>query len=126
MEREVSPQHEYNHRLFRALLAQLKSQSALNGARLVVVGVPYLPQVYEGLMGWAFSGDRFDARASSRRLQTYCSELGITYVDVLDQMRAAVERSGGRWVHFPLDGHPTIEGHTIIAEAVAAAGPWSR
>ena len=127
MEREVSPEHEYNHRLFRALLARLKSQSDQLGARLVIVGVPYLPQVYEGLVGWAFSGDRFDPRASSRRLQAYCGELGINYIDVLDPMRNAVVRSGGRWVHFPLDGHPTVEGHTIIAEEVAAgAAPWVR
>ena len=120
MERDVSPQHEYNHRLFRALLARLKAKSDELGARLVIVGVPYLPQVYDGLLQWAFSGDRFDPRASSRRLQSYCAELGVTYVDVLDPMRAAVAHSGGRWVHFPLDGHPTVEGHAIIAEAVAA------
>lgn len=119
MEREVAQEHTYNHALFRAVLQRMKQETDRLQARLVVVGIPYLPQVYDAMQTWAFPGERFDRAASSRRLRAHCAAAGAEYVDTLDAMRSAVAAAGGAWVHFPEDGHPTADGHRIIAETIA-------
>lgn len=121
MEKEVSPAHEYQHRLFRALLAELKAQSEALGAKLVVVGIPYLPQVYEDLRQQTFSDAKYDPWALNRRVAAYCGELGIGYVDTQTPLREK-HRAVGHWLHFPKDAHPTVEGHAVIADAVVGSG----
>ena len=117
MERDIAPAHEYQHRLFKALLARLAQESAALGATLVVVGIPYLPQVYPDLAR-AFQNERYDRDALSRRIAAYCEEAGVRYVDTLPAFRRSFATTG-RWLHYPDDGHPTPEGHDLIAQTVA-------
>lgn len=121
MEKEISPMHEYQHRLFRALLAGLKTEAERQGAKLIVVGIPYLPQVYDDLREATFPGEKYDVEATMRRVATYCREMGIGFVDAQTPMRTKHKQTG-RWLHFPKDAHPTVEGHQVIAEAVLSSG----
>jgi len=120
MEKEIAPAHEYQHRLFKALLRGLKEEADQQGAKLVIAGIPYLPQIYDELRKATFPGEKYDAEACTRRVTGYCSELGIGYVDVQTPMRVKHKQSG-RWLHFPKDAHPTVEGHRVIAEAIIAS-----
>ena len=121
MEKEISPMHEYQHRLFKALLQGLKMEAERQGAKLIVAGIPYLPQVYEELRKATFPGEKYDAEATTRRVAAYCREIDVGFVDTQTPMRARHQQSG-RWLHFPKDAHPTVEGHQVIAEAVFRSG----
>jgi lysophospholipase L1-like esterase len=120
MERAISPKHEYQHRLFKLLLRRLADRSHEMGARLLVVGIPYLPQIYPEV-AWLFSGDRYDTRAMSRRMSAYCAEAGADYIDTLEPLIAAATRRGS-WLHHRYDGHPTVDGHRVIAESILQSG----
>lgn len=117
MEKEISSIHEYQHRLFRALLEGIKIEAEQQGAKLIVVGIPYLPQVYEDLRKATFPSAKYDAEATTRRVATYCREIGVGFVDAQTPMRAKHQQTG-RWLHFPKDAHPTVEGHQVIAESI--------
>ena len=117
MEKEISPGHEYQHRLFKALLQGIKAEAERQGAKLIVAGIPYLPQVYDDLRRATFPGEKYDAEATTRRVAAYCRELGVGFVDTQAPL-CARHRETGRWLHFPKDAHPTVEGQQVIAEAV--------
>ncbi len=117
MEKEISPAHEYQHRLFKALLQGLKTEADRQGAKLIVTGIPYLPQVYDDLRKATFPSERYDPEATTRRVSRYCQDLGIGFVDAQTPMRELHQKTG-RWLHFLKDAHPTAEGHQVIAEAV--------
>ena len=117
MEKGISPGHEYQHRLFKALLQGLQLEAERQGAKLIVAGIPYLPQVYEDLRKATFPSEKYDAEATTRRVAKYCREIGVGFVDAQTPMRAKHQQTG-RWLHFPKDAHPTVEGHQVIAEAI--------
>lgn len=117
MEKEISPGLEYQHRLFKALLLGLKLEAERQGAKFIVAGIPYLPQVYDDLRKATFPGDKYDAEATTRRVAAYCQEIGVGFVDTQTPMRTRHQQTG-RWLHFRKDAHPTVEGHQVIAEAV--------
>lgn len=121
MEKEISPVHEYQHRLFKALLLGLNTEADRQGAKLIVAGIPYLPQVYDDLRKATFPGEKYDADATTRRVSAYCREVGVGFVDTQAPQRSKHQQTG-RWLHFPKDAHPTAEGHQVIAETVFRSG----
>jgi hypothetical protein len=121
IEREPSPELRYQWELALALLRKLDEEATRLGAKLIVVGIPYLPQVYDDIWDATFGGDaRFSPTAASERVSRFLAAEGIAYVETRDAMREYV-REHGRWVHHRRDGHPTAEGQAVIAEAVLAA-----
>lgn len=122
LEREVRPEHEYQNRLAFALLTKIKEESRRLGAQLIVVGIPYLPQVYDDVWRGTFGGsDRYSRTAAMERVARFCVESDIPYVDTLAAFQQRVKQQG-RWMHFRRDAHPTPEGHEVIADAVISAG----
>lgn len=121
VEREIAPGHEYGWRLFCALLERIQQESRALGAELIVVGIPYLPQVYDEIWQQTFGGDsRFSPTAANERVRAFCEEQGIVYIETLDALRDAHEQTG-RWMHHRRDAHPTPEGHEVIARTVLEA-----
>lgn len=119
VEREVSAAHEYQWRLAEALIEQMSAESRRLGAELIVVGVPYLPQIYDEVWNITFGGnERFNRAAAGERVAKFCAKRGIVYVETLDEFRRRATASG-RWLHYRKDGHPTPEGHELIADVVA-------
>lgn len=119
--REPTAQHAYAWRLAEALLGELRAEAARHGAELIVVGIPYLPQVYDDLWDATFAGDPTMSRtAAIDRVRRWCDAHGVSYVDVLEPMRARAAEQG-RWVHWPRDAHPTPEGQDVIAETIVRA-----
>ena len=122
LEKEVSPEHQYAWKLAEALILQMKAESEKLGARLIIAGIPYLPQVYDEVWKSTFAGNpKFSRTAAIERMKGFCSQNGITYIDTLDGLVNA-SRKAGRWLHHRHDGHPTAEGQVAIAEAIAGAG----
>jgi lysophospholipase L1-like esterase len=121
VERDISPSREYNWRLAFALLDRIQAETTKLHARLVVVIIPYLPQVYDETWRRTFGNDpRYSRTAAIDRLQAWCAAKGIRSVDSTDALRAAVA-ARGHWLHYPKDAHPTAEGNAIIAGRLAAS-----
>jgi len=122
LEKEVGEEHRYQWRLFEALLSRMKDECDRQGAKLIVVGIPYLPQVYDDVWDSTFGRDpRYSRTAAAERVESYCKKLNIPYVDTLSAFQAKTKKVG-HWLHFPKDAHPTAEGHEVIASAVMNAG----
>ncbi|HRH96216.1 MAG TPA: SGNH/GDSL hydrolase family protein, partial [Prosthecobacter sp.] len=110
VEKDPSKKHLYQHRLFEALLLEISKECKRQNATLVVVGIPYLPQVYDDLWNSTFGGDpRFDRSAAIERVSALCGSHGITYVDTLAAFQSR-HKELGRWLHHRQDAHPTAEG----------------
>jgi lysophospholipase L1-like esterase len=103
----------------------MAEEARRDGAQLIVVGIPYLPQVYEDIRRTVFADARYDADALSRRVRAYSTETGALYIDTTPAMRRAAQATG-RWLHYREDGHPTAEGHAVIARAILDAGVITR
>lgn len=122
VEKDPDPQHEYQWRLFEALLSRIQEETERQHAQLVLVGIPYLPQVYDAVWRVTFAGNpKYSRTAASERVRAFCQSHGIAYVDTLDAFRARASLTG-RSLHFPQDGHPNGEGHEAIAETVFTSG----
>jgi lysophospholipase L1-like esterase len=121
LEATVSAQHQYQWRVLEALLDRLKLESDHQRATLIIVGIPYLPQVYDDIWQDTFASEpRYSRTAANERVAAFCKRRGIVYVDTTEALR---RRSAalGRWVHYRRDGHPTAEGHQAIAAAIVDA-----
>src|SRR5206468_10502525 len=57
VEKDVSSQHEYQWRLFEALLSRINQETERQHAKLIVVGIPYIAQVYDEVWQWSFGRD---------------------------------------------------------------------
>jgi lysophospholipase L1-like esterase len=126
VERQPGAEHEYQWKLFEALVEKLNSESQRRGAKLVVVGIPYIAQVYDDLWNTTYGKEpRFSRTAAIERVRSFCVAHGIDYVDTLEPMRRYSAKTG-RQVHYRVDGHPTSEGHRVIAEAVLASRALER
>lgn len=126
LEREVSPAHAYQWRLLFALLGEIQEECRRQGAKLVIVGIPYLPQVYDEVWDATFGGNaKFSKTAAIERVTDWCKSRSIVYVDTLDAFRSAAKASG-RWLHFRLDAHPNAEGHSVIARTLLESGAIER
>jgi hypothetical protein len=121
LERTTSRENEYAWMLFEALLDRIKVESESMGAKLVVVGIPYLPQVYDEIWAATFGNDpRFTRTAACERVAHWARAQGVLYVETLDDFRHEVARRH-TWLHYRRDAHPTAEGQRVIGAAVERA-----
>lgn len=117
----MKPEHAYQWRLFQAVLLAIE-ESARQHAKLVVVGIPYLPQVYDDVFKVTFGGrPGFSQTAAITRVRTFCEENAIVYLDTRDAFRKKYAEVK-HWLHFRVDAHPTAEGQAVIAKAIEDAG----
>ena len=90
-----------------ALLLELKRQTELHGAELVIMMLP-------AKMGVFKKGDDSQWAAYGAFLQTH----GIRHIDLLPLFRSEFER--GRQLYFAVDAHWNPAGHRAAARAVCA------
>jgi lysophospholipase L1-like esterase len=122
VEKDVSSQHEYQWRLFKTLLSRINQETERQHAKLIVVGIPYIAQVYDEIWQLSFGGDaKFSRTAAIERVRSYCQSHGIMYVDALDALHAKTKEVS-HWLHYRHDAHPTAEGHEVIAETILRSG----
>lgn len=118
LEKTLPPEHQYQWRLFESLLQRMKSECDSQGSRLIVVGIPYLPQVYDEVWNSTFGvNGAYSRTAAIERTEAICQRLGIVYVDTLGPLQQR-SKDSGHWVHFRKDAHPTAEGHEVIADTI--------
>jgi hypothetical protein len=116
LRRRLDGEEAYRWALAGALLREASAEAQAAGARLIVVNIPYLPQVYDEV--WQASFGRrpkdYDRWIAGERLGTLCRDAGIVYADTTHRFVEEARRTG-RWLHYRQDKHPTPEGHRLIA-----------
>lgn len=110
----------YRWQLATALIEEIAREARADGRTVVLVGIPYLAQVYDEVWEASFgiSPERFDRFVTGRRLEEICRNAGIGYVDTTMAFVEEARRTG-TWLHFRDDAHPTVAGQRLIAEVVA-------
>lgn len=121
MKRVLSAEEQYRWDLVAAVLARLREEARPFGCEVVVVLLPYLPQVYDDVWRDSFGRrpEQYDRWIANERMRSLCERRGIGFVDATPRL-VEESRLRGRRLHFADDRHPTAEGHVLIAEEVAA------
>jgi hypothetical protein len=112
----------YRWQLAEKMLGQLNIEVRSKGAKLIIVNIPYLAQVYDTVWENSFGlkPDLYDRDIGMRRLLEICDRINADYIDLTLPMRER-SKATGKWLHWPLDAHPTPEGHEVIANVIASA-----
>lgn len=122
VENDVAPGREYTWRLVKALLLKMNAESDKLGARLIIVGIPYLPQVYDDIWSSTFgNNEKYSKTAAIERIRAFCEASGIRYVDTLDALHDRAQKVG-HWLHHRSDAHPNREGQEVIGGVIAESG----
>ncbi len=122
--REPVPEEmELEWQLSEELLLRLRDDVRSRGKRLLIVLFPPELQVKTGR--WKRDVDRldmeevsFEVEKPNNRLQAFCRENGISFLDLLSTFRAAVE--SGQALYLPSDHHWNAGGHRLAAETILA------
>jgi len=117
--KRLGPVDEHSWRLVEKLLQRFQEELDAEGVLFSVVVLPYLPQVYDDVWSQAFAlgGERFDRFMGNRRLLRICETHRIDCLDLTPEFVSRA-RATGRYLHFPVDGHPNVEGHDLIGQRV--------
>jgi hypothetical protein len=109
---------EWQNRLrhFDGQAARIEKQATGAGIPLVAVLVPYRAQASVISMGEWPAG--FNPYKLDDELRAIITSHGGTYVDILPGFR---DVPNAEQYYLPLDGHPTAEGHAVIAGLLAKA-----
>ena len=110
--------------LTEAIIKRLRDEVENHGARLVVVIIGAPEQVYptegERLLAAnpALQKLKLDLELPNRRLGTFLATEQIPYLDLLPIFRQAASDPTMPPLHFRHDGHWTVAGHRLAAEAI--------
>jgi hypothetical protein len=110
----------YRWMLMEKVMAQLVQEAKASGAKVIVVDIPYLAQVYDEVWASSFGTkpNEYDRWIAGRRLGEVCGRIGAGYIDTTKAFVEAV-RERKHWLHWPQDAHPTPEGQDLIAQVIA-------
>lgn len=118
----ISPTEDDKYRwmLMEKVMERLVKEANTSGAKVIVVNIPYLAQVYDDVWAWSFGSkpDEFDRWIAGKRLGEVCQRIGAGYIDTTDAFVDAA-RKRKHWLHWRQDGHPTPEGQELIAQVIA-------
>lgn len=107
-----------------AILKRLRDEVTSRGARLavIIIGAPeqVYPEQWQRLLtaNPALQQINTDVDAPNRRLADFLSRENIVHLDLLPIFREAATRPETPPLHFRHDGHWTVAGHRLAAEAI--------
>ncbi len=116
MKDALSPEWKNRLRHFDSNAAQIEQQAAAAGVPMVAVLVPYRSQASMISMGEWPAG--YNPYKLDDELRAIITSHGGTYVSILPGFRSV---PNAEQYYLPIDGHPTAEGHAILAELLAKA-----
>lgn len=121
----ANDQFEAAWQVTEAILKRLKDEVESRGARLAVVIVAAPEQVYpeqwQRLLAAnpTLSTGNMDVEAPNKRLNAFLDKEKIPHLDLLPVFRQAAVQPNSPPLHFRHDGHWTIAGHRLAAEAIS-------
>jgi lysophospholipase L1-like esterase len=112
---QYTPEWEEAWEVTEAIFLELRDEATAQGARLVTL----IATTGEELYGeWRHMiPEAWDLDKPSHILSQHLEQNGIAYLPLLPHFRRDFEASG-RHLHFRVDGHWTVEGHRLAAEAL--------
>lgn len=118
---DLNSDDRYRWALAERILGRLVVEARENGADVMIISIPYLAQVYDDVWAGSFGlrPQSYDRTIASTRMQDMSSRIGASHIDLTKAFQT-IARERRRWLHWPRDAHPTPEGHTLIAQVVAA------
>jgi hypothetical protein len=121
LKKELTDDDRYRWRLAERIFGKLVNEANEVGAKVVVVNIPYLAQVYDITWNASFGArpELYDRWIAGKRLAKLCERIGAAYIDTTDVF-VRTTRELGKWLHWPHDAHPTPEGQDLIAQVVAS------
>lgn len=83
VKKDLNTQDLYRWNLAEKILKQIVSEAALAGRTVIVVNIPYIPQVYDGVWNASFGQhpDLYDRFIGAKRLGEICKQIGAYYID---------------------------------------------
>jgi hypothetical protein len=116
----LSEDDRYRWMLMEKVMGQLVQEADASGAKVIVVNIPYLAQVYDDVWAWSFGTkpNEFDRWIAGKRLSEVCDRIGAGYIDTTEAFVETV-RERKHWLHWQQDAHPTPEGQDLIAQLIA-------
>ncbi len=116
----LDDESKFRWQLTEALIREISVEAKEDNISVVLVNIPYLPQIYDNIWKGSFGKfpKEYDRWIAGRRLEDICSKSEIYYVDTTPKF-VDEARKKKKWFHYKFDAHPTAEGHRIIAETVA-------
>ena len=110
---------QYRWSLVEAIIKKISDEARANQARVVLVHIPYIAEIYDDVWNWSFGlqPDKYDRLIGAKRLKEICERSGVYYVNTTPNfIRASKEKK--KWLHYSQDAHPNVDGHKVIAETV--------
>jgi hypothetical protein len=104
----------------QTILSDFSKATRAAGQRFIIVILPAIYQVYnsawdEYIRALKLEPSRYDLEKPQKVLMEFCNAEGIECVDALPSLRASSAHGG---LYFPVDGHPTVAGHKVIAQVI--------
>ncbi len=111
--------------LTEALIKRLRDEVAQRGSKLAVVLIGGPEQVYPQQWEQTIAANpemqalNWDLDAPNRRLNEFLTQENILHLDLLPVFRQAAAQPDAPPLHFRHDGHWTVAGHTLAAQAIS-------
>ncbi len=112
---EYAPEWQQAWEVTRAILLQLRDETQASGARLMVMSATTGEELYEEWRHMLPEG--WDLDKPNRILADLLPQNGIPFLSLLPAFRQDYQQTG-RYLHFRVDGHWTIEGHALTAQTL--------
>jgi lysophospholipase L1-like esterase len=120
LRRDLSDRERFQWALASAILHRFVKEVHDADAEVVLVVIPYLPEVYDEVWNATFGrSGAYDREIGSRRMTEIARSSGAFIVDTTPALVAEARRTG-RWLHYRKDKHPNADGHRVIGATVAS------
>lgn len=109
----------YEWKLAERIIEQMAKEVKANNSKLIFVNIPYLAVVYDDVWKSSYGtmGGNYDRYSCSKRLTSICEKNSIQLIDLTIPF-IETSRKLKRWLHYPIDAHPTKEGQELIANEI--------
>lgn len=114
LQREFSPEWEEKVAGASDLIRRMHEDAHRAGAELIVLFIPQ--RIQAAMISVGNLDNRIDPSALARRLHNSLSP-AIRFIDFLEALRTHPHPSA---LYFPVDGHLTKEGHTLLAKTLSS------
>jgi hypothetical protein len=119
LKKNLNAEDKYRLDLAQALISQIAMEAQADGARVLLVNIPYLATVYDEVWKSSFGSqpEVYDRFLGGKRMAEVANNAGVFYLDLAPAFVEAMKNQSD-WLHLRVDGHPNADGHLLIADEI--------